>query len=175
MKKLKTNSDRWRLLVEVLAANVIVCDLSYKICFLSFLKYYVPCGMVASIVRYVLSIWTIFVEMLWYIFMGVCMNMLINISYKFFHIGNGIIKCTKIMFFHKNPNQLEKVFFYVWCKEYLLHWNRLLILGRKRFRSSSPVIAWLILLLVLIVLTTRVSCTICGSSSIGSYFFIYYF
>ena len=96
-------------------------------------------------------------------------------TYKFFHIGNSIIKCTKIMFFHKNPNQLEKVFFYVWCKEYLLHWKRPLILGRKRFRSSSPVIARLILLLVLIVLTTRVSCTICGSSSIGSYFFIYYF
>ena len=79
------------------------------------------------------------------------------------------------MLFHKNPNQLEKVFLYVWGKEYLLHLKRLLILGRKRFRSSSPVIARLTLLLVLIILTTIGFCTICGSSSISSYFFIYYY
>lgn len=113
--------------------------------------------------------------MLWHIFMGIRVNMLIDISHEVFHIGNGIIICTKILLFHKNLNQLEKVFFYVWGKEYLLHLKRLLILGRKRFRSSSPVIARLTLLLVLIMLTTIGSCTICGSSSTGSYFFIYYY
>ena len=56
-----------------------------------------------------------------------------------------------------------------------IHLKRLLILGRKRFRSSSPVIARLTLLLVLIMLTTIGSCTICGSSSTGSYLFIYYY
>ena len=113
--------------------------------------------------------------MLWYILMGVSMNMLIDISHEIFHIGDGIIICTKIMFFYKNPDQLEKVFLYVWSKEYLFHWKRLFILGRKRFRSSSPVIARLISLLVLIMLTAIVSRTICGSSSIGSYFSIYHY
>ena len=113
--------------------------------------------------------------MLRYIFMGICMNMLLNIPHEVFHIRNGVIKCTKIMFFYKNPNQLEKVFLYVWGKEYLLHWNRPLILGRKRFRSSSPVIARLMSLLVSIMLTAIVSRAICGSSSIGSYFIIYFY
>ena len=56
-----------------------------------------------------------------------------------------------------------------------IHLKRLLILGRKRFRSSTPFIAQLTLLLVLIILTTIGSCTICGSSSTSSYFFIYYY